>query len=187
MKNQVLVLLGLTGAVGLALYGCEREGNGEGPRTSGPKSPRARAELVDVQGRAVGTAEFSPDGQGVRVALDLRGLPPGTHGLHLHEKGRCDRPGFESAGAHFNPHGRKHGLMNPEGPHAGDFPNITVGADGTFRGAFLAPYVTLGAGPTSVFAGEGTCLMMHAGPDDGMTDPSGGSGDRIACGALKKD
>jgi superoxide dismutase, Cu-Zn family len=186
MKNA-MVLFGLTLAVGLALYGCEREGNGEGPRTSGPKAPRARAELLDTQGKAVGTAAFRPEGPGVRVALELSGLPPGVHALHLHEKGVCDRPGFRSAGAHFNPFGRKHGLMNPEGPHAGDFPNITIGADGTFRGDFLAPYVTLGPGANSVFAGEGTCLMIHAGPDDGLSDPAGGSGDRVACGALKKE
>ncbi|HEX7900587.1 MAG TPA: superoxide dismutase family protein [Planctomycetota bacterium] len=167
----------------LALVGCEREGNGEGPRMS-KAAPAARAELVDTQGRPVGTARFAPDGRGLRVTLDLRGLPPGTHALHLHEKGVCDRPEFKSSGDHFNPTGRKHGLLNPEGPHAGDLPNILVAGDGTSRGSFHAPYLSLEPGPNSVF---GTCLMIHAGPDDGMTDPAGNAGGRIACGALRKE
>lgn len=174
MKTSLLFVLGGTMGVGLALYG------------RSPEEAEARAELVDTQGTRVGVAEFREEARGVRVSIQLTGLPPGTHALHIHEKGRCDSPDFKSAGEHFNPFKREHGWLNPEGPHAGDLPNIKVDENGAFRGSFLAPLVTLGPGAHSLFAGQGTCLMIHAGPDDGHSDPAGNSGARIACGVIRR-
>jgi Cu-Zn family superoxide dismutase len=172
-----------------ALAGCEREesaapGGGATARATGELE--ARAELVDTQGKQVGTAMFRQEEMGVRITLDLRGLPPGAHAVHIHEKPECDGPDFKSAGEHFNPFGRKHGWLDAEGPHAGDLPNIRVKDDGAFRGSFLAPLVTLREGEHSLLRGGGTSIMIHAKPDDGATDPSGGAGDRIACGRIRK-
>lgn len=172
MKGSLLLVLGSSCGVGLALYG-------RGPL----QEAEARAELIDVQGRPVGTAEFRQEEKGVRITLRLSKLPPGVHGVHLHEKGKCDHPDFKSGGEHFNPFKRKHGWLNPDGPHAGDLPNVTVGEDGTYRGTLFSPLLTLGSEKNSAV---GTCLMIHAGADDGTTDPSGNSGDRIACGAVTR-
>jgi Cu-Zn family superoxide dismutase len=151
---------------------------------SQPVSQAARAELRNAQGEVVGRATLTADAPGVRIAIEVEKLPPGPHGWHVHAVGRCDPPDFASAGAHFNPEGKKHGLKNPEGPHAGDLPNLAVGADGTARVATMAPGVTLGPGPNSVFHPGGTALVIHAGPDDDVTDPAGNSGARIACGII---
>jgi Cu-Zn family superoxide dismutase len=144
----------------------------------------AVAELRDAGGKIVGTATFTQLGAGVRLVLDVKGLPPGAKGVHLHEVGRCEAPRFVSAGGHFNPRARRHGLLNPEGPHAGDLPNITIGPDGSGRLETLTDRVTLSEGPTSLFDADGSALVVHAGPDDFRTDPTGNSGDRIACGAI---
>jgi superoxide dismutase, Cu-Zn family len=147
-------------------------------------SQAARAELRNAQGEVVGRAILTPDTQGVRIAVEVERLAPGPHALHVHAVGRCDPPDFASAGAHFNPEGKKHGLRNPEGPHAGDLPNLAVGADGTAKVMAMAPQVTLGPGSNSVFHPGGTALVIHAGPDDDVTDPAGNSGARIACGII---
>jgi Cu-Zn family superoxide dismutase len=147
-------------------------------------SQTARAELRNAQGEVVGRATLTPEAQGVRIALEVEKLPPGPHGFHIHAVGKCDPPDFMSAGGHFNPEGRKHGLKNPEGPHVGDLPNVVVGVDGTARARTVAPRVTLGAGPNSLFQPAGTALVIHAGPDDDVTDPAGNSGDRIGCGVI---
>jgi Cu-Zn family superoxide dismutase len=161
----------------ILLAGCHSE--------SAPASlRRAHAKLVDGRQEAVGTAFLEEGGGGVRITLDLHGLPPGEHGFHIHENGACHGPSFESGGAHFNPHGRKHGLMNPEGPHAGDLPNLVIGADGRHKGVVLAPLVTLGAGRHSLLKPGGTCLVIHANADDGRSDPAGKAGDRLACGVI---
>jgi Cu-Zn family superoxide dismutase len=145
------------------------------------------AELRDANNQVVGTATFSeqPAG-GVQVRADVRNLPPGNHGIHIHEVGRCDPPDFMSAGAHFNPTTKQHGLQNPQGHHAGDLPNLTVGADGTARFDQIDRDVTLGSGTTSLFDADGSSLVIHANPDDEMTDPSGNSGGRIACGIIRR-
>jgi Cu-Zn family superoxide dismutase len=144
----------------------------------------ARAELRNAQGEVVGRANLTPDAQGVRITIEVEKLPAGPHGFHVHAVGRCDPPDFASAGAHFNPEGKKHGLKNPEGPHAGDLPNLVVRPEGTATVTTTAPRVTLGAGPNSVFHPGGTALVIHAGPDDDLTDPAGNSGARIACGVI---
>jgi len=166
----VASLLALTGCAGL---------------TAGDR-PAARAELRDATGRAVGTARLEQVGDGVHLVLALTGLPPGVHAVHLHEVGRCDPPDFASAGGHFNPGRRQHGLETPQGPHAGDLPNITVDGDGAGRLETVTERVTLGSGPTSLFDADGSALVVHAGPDDFRTDPAGLAGARIACGIVVK-
>jgi Cu-Zn family superoxide dismutase len=151
-----------------------------------PAGLAATAELRDSNGQAVGTATLTEVTGGVRIVLDARGLPPGVKSVHIHEVGRCDPPGFTSAGGHFNPARRQHGLMNPQGPHAGDLPNITIAPDGTGRLETMNEHITLGAEPNSLLDADGSALVVHAAPDDFMTDPTGNSGARIACGVIVK-
>jgi superoxide dismutase, Cu-Zn family len=143
------------------------------------------AQLIDRQGQPIGTVRVSDAGQGVQIALEARNLPPGSRGIHFHETGQCDPPSFQSAGAHFAPQGRQHGLENPQGPHAGDMENLNVGQDGTVNTTITNPRVTLRQGqPNSLVDADGTALVIHAEQDDQRTDPSGNSGDRIACAVI---
>jgi Cu-Zn family superoxide dismutase len=145
-----------------------------------------KVELKGAKGESVGTASITPAGTGINIALDVTGLTPGVHGVHLHAVAKCEGPAFTSAGPHFNPDMRKHGTENPDGPHAGDMPNFTVAADGTAKTTVADPRVTLSTAPNSVFANGGTAIVIHAAADDMKTDPSGNSGDRIACGVVLK-
>jgi Cu-Zn family superoxide dismutase len=156
-----------------------------GAATVGAQAP-VKVELKDGQGVSIGTATLSPVMGAVQIQLDLKGLKPGPHGLHVHAVGKCEGPGFTTAGGHLNPANKKHGLLSPEGPHAGDMENFTVAADGTAKGMVMAKGLAFGSEANSVFANGATALVVHAGPDDGKTDPSGGSGDRIACGVITK-
>lgn len=155
---------------------------------SGP-SAGAKADLLNGKGEKVGSATLTQEGSGVRIRVDLWNLPPGTHAMHIHAVGQCHdgAQGFKAAGGHFNPFGKKHGRNNPEGPHAGDLPNFDVGADGKAFVDVSAPLVTLEEGASnSLFHPGGTCIVVHAKPDDHVTDPAGNAGDRIACGVITK-
>jgi len=143
----------------------------------------ASAVLKDASGKEVGAATFTVTPSGVLISLDLTAVPPGEHGFHVHTTGKCQPPDFKSAGPHFNPDQTKHGFMTPEGPHAGDLPNLHVPADGKLQVEVLEPNVTL-SGEAPLLDADGSALVIHAGADDYKTDPAGNSGDRIACGVI---
>lgn len=149
-------------------------------------SPSAHADIVNGQGQKIGTAKLAQTSAGVQFDLNVSQLPPGMHGIHVHTAGKCETPGFASAGGHFNPDMKKHGKDNPDGPHAGDLTNLEVGADGAAKTTFVSAGVTLGDGPNSLFHDGGTALVIHEKVDDYKTDPSGNSGARIACGVIQK-
>jgi Cu-Zn family superoxide dismutase len=146
----------------------------------------ASAEIRDVKNQSVGTATFTEVPGGVRILVEVKGLPPGTKGVHLHEAGKCDPPQFTTAGGHFNPEKKQHGTMNPQGAHAGDLPNIVVEPSGSGRLETTTNRITLGAGATSLFDADGSAIVVHAAADDFKTDPTGNSGGRIACGVIVK-
>lgn len=161
----------------LILAGCATAG-GDQPTSS------ASAELREPGGRVVASATVSEMRGGLHVRIEARGLAAGQYGAHLHSVGRCDPPGFDSAGSHWNPTTRQHGSLNPQGHHLGDLPNLDIAADGGGRIDFHVPEATL-RGPFGALDRDGAAVVVHAGPDDHRTDPSGNSGARIACGVLR--
>ncbi len=146
----------------------------------------AHADIVNAQGATIGHARFSTVPNGVKISVSVSQLPPGEHGIHIHNVGKCDGPAFTTAGGHFNPTGAHHGIHNAQDPHPhlGDLPNLVVSDKGTGKLTFTVAGATISAGPDSLFHDGGTSLVIHAKPDDLMSDPSGNSGDRIACGVI---
>ncbi|MCW3848544.1 superoxide dismutase family protein [Sphingomonas sp. LB-2] len=140
----------------------------------------ATAVLRDARGAEIGTAAAKEAGGALRVTVEVSGLTPGLHGVHVHSAGKCDAPDFASAGGHWNPTGHQHGSMNPAGPHAGDLPNLSVAADGRGHIEFTLPGTYEG-----LLDQDGAALVVHAGQDDLKTDPSGNSGGRVACGVFE--
>jgi Cu-Zn family superoxide dismutase len=171
-------------AVALAVTGCRSAFLPEIPYVN-KLPPAALARLSDASGNPVGYAVLSQGSGGVRILVDVTGLPPGTKAVHLHEVGRCDPPSFESAGPHVNPTNAEHGTANPKGPHAGDLPNLTVDAAGRGHLEATAKRVNLEKkGPASLLDGNGSALVIHEREDDNRTDPAGNSGPRLACGVI---
>jgi Cu-Zn family superoxide dismutase len=154
------------------------------PSPAAPKS--AHADIVNAQGTTIGLAKFSAVSDGVKISVTVSQLSPGEHGIHIHSVGKCDGPAFTTAGGHFNPTSAHHGIHNSQDPHPhlGDLPNLVVSEKGTAKVTFTAAGVTLSDGPNSLFHEGGTALVIHAKPDDLTNDPSGNSGDRIACGVI---
>ena len=168
------------------------------------QTPTAQAELTNADGKPVGTVTLTQHPKGVLIRAELSGLPPGWHALHVHETGKCEPPDFKSAGGHFNPQDRRHGLVQA-GIHAGDLPNLHAGADGKIMAEMFTDAIRLGQQPAAspaasadgsavaattaaadILDQDGAALVLHAGPDDYRSDPAGNSGDRIACGVIER-
>lgn len=176
------LILSVSGAIALIVPGL---GEAATRRPTTPAEPIATATLLTASGAGAGSATIVEDGSSLRLGVSARGLPPGPHGIHLHAVGKCEAPGFTSAGGHLNPQGHQHGLENPAGAHLGDLPNLDVAADGT---AVLSISLagTRPALTEALFDTDGTALVVHAAADDNRTDPSGNSGARIACGVMRR-
>jgi len=147
----------------------------------------AEAQTVTLNGtdsKEVGTAKLLQIPNGVLVRLTLTKAAPGTHAFHVHAVGKCEGPEFTTAGSHFNPTSKKHGLMSKEGSHAGDLPNVIVPDSGTLTIETVIPHVTLKAGDHTLADADGSALVLHAGADDYTTDPTGNAGGRMACGIV---
>lgn len=154
---------------------------------SGGSAEVIKVPIINTDGNEIGEADFTEGVEGVMIAIKAEGLPPGKHGLHIHEKGECTPPLFETAGSHFNPTDKEHGFNNLKGFHAGDLPNVEVGQDGQLNASVTTAELTLKLGQeNSILDDDGSALVIHAKEDDYKTDPSGNSGDRIACGVIKK-
>lgn len=149
---------------------------------------QVQTELVNTAGKAIGKAVIMQAAHGVLIHLEASGLPPGWHALHVHEFGACEAPDFDSSGGHFNPTNREHGFDNPNGYHAGDLPNVYVGANGALSVELFTDQLTLDKGrPNSLLKEGGTALVIHEGADDYRTNPAGGAGKRLACGVISAE
>ena len=164
--------------LGLLLAGCESI-------QQLPTERLGSATLRFANGLPAGTAQLYGNGSEVSLSVALAGFDPGTRGIHLHTTGSCQAPGFTSAGGHLNPQGHQHGTENPQGAHLGDLPNVTIGASGggTVSATLSGARADIQA---AMFDADGTAVVVHAGPDDYRTDPSGNSGDRVACGVFSR-
>ena len=151
-----------------------------------PASESKTVELKDASGKSVGSVNVTQTAHGLLLQGQLKGLPAGTHAIHVHETGKCEAPSFKSAGGHFNPAHKQHGAKEPEGQHAGDLPNLVVPKSGELSFELLAPDLTLTPGPNSVLDEDGSSLVIHAQADDYKSQPAGNAGDRVACGVLAK-
>ena len=159
--------------------GCTPMASAPGTTAQSAAGPAATAILRDASGADRGTATVTPTDMGMRITVMASGMTPGPKGLHIHAVGKCEAPKFMTAGSHWNPDMKQHGRDNPMGAHIGDLPNIDIGADG--RGTAT---IDVMSSPATLMAGEGKSVIIHAAADDYRTDPTGNSGDRIACGVF---
>ncbi len=178
-RTAIFTIAGMT-----ALSACGPHAESMGRTRAAPPSLVTTAQLLGPSGELRGTATLSQEADGTRIIAEVQGLPPGDYAIHLHAVGKCEAPGFTTAGGHFNPEMKQHGSQNPMGSHMGDLPNITVAADGRGRVDFSRPGLRLKDGPAPLLDADGAVVVVHAGPDDYKTDPSGSAGARIACGVL---
>lgn len=169
--------------VAIATSGCVADRAG----ADGAAANSARAALLDATGASKGTATISETADGFRLVVEGTGLPQGAHGLHIHGVGKCEAPGFTSAGPHWNPAGKMHGRDAPAGAHMGDLPNLIAGTDGRGRAEAVTAGGRLTGGSMAVLDADGAAIVVHATADDYRTDPSGNSGARIACGVFAAD
>jgi superoxide dismutase, Cu-Zn family len=144
----------------------------------------AKAALIDTQGASAGSATITESDPALLLKVRVSGLKQGTYAMHLHQVGKCDVPGFTTAGPHWNPAGKQHGLANSQGPHAGDLPNFNAASDGTANITVDLADMALSSGAQPLLDADGAALLIHAQPDDNVTDPSGNSGARIICGVF---
>ena len=136
--------------------------------------------LINAAGQTIGTVRAWQTSGGISFRINASGLPHGIHGIHVHPIGRCDPPDFASAGTHWNPAGRQHGLNNPQGPHAGDMPNVTVAANGVLQETVVLPHASL----SELLDADGAAILIHERADDYVSQPSGNSGAKIACAVI---
>lgn len=183
MLKKRIALGMLSGMLAMTLVGGSVLGAETDERT---KPIEVKLPIKNTKGKKIGKAVLTQLEGGVKVHVEVSGLTPGLHGIHFHEVGQCTPPDFKTAGEHFNPTHKHHGLLNPEGPHAGDLPNLIIDERGKGRMNVFTRLVTLKHGePNSLLKKGGTSLVIHAKPDDEKTDPSGNSGARIACGVIR--
>jgi Cu-Zn family superoxide dismutase len=175
--TRLLVLAALL-ATTACIDGGANAATGAGPA----EANSANADIKDAGGVTVARATATEVDGGISIVVNATGVSAGTHGVHVHTVGRCDAPDFTTAGGHWNPGSTMHGVENPHGPHAGDMPNLIVGADGHGHLAIKLPAGTL----DGMLDADGAALVIHAGPDDLKTDPAGNSGARIACGVFQR-
>ena len=177
LKNPRAIVLSLIAALGCSVVAAA---------VNRPLDPTARAELKNAKGEIVGHATLTATPNGVLIRAAFTNVPPGAHAFHIHAVGQCSAPDFESAGAHFNPTNVRHGLMEPNGPHAGDLPNIHVGPSRKLDVELWAEHARLADATNAVIDADGAALVVHAATDDYKTDPAGNAGARIACGVVMR-
>ena len=178
IRRRGLILVAIVAAV-LAPPAAVQAAFAGRPSAALPVPAVATTFLRDAAGKSVGWASFTEAGSGgVHLVVVSLGMSPGLHGFHIHTTGSCVGPDFASAGGHFNPLGKLHGA------HAGDLPNLLVIPSGIGVQMTTTTSFSLRPGPVSIFDADGAALVIHANPDDYVTNPSGNSGPRIACGVI---
>lgn len=189
--NLIAVAAAAVAASACSNNGGERQDTNQDNAGSGVLTEAPSVPLVDAKGQIIGEVQGGDSDRGARLLITARGLPPGTHGIHIHETGLCEPPDFKSAGGHWNPAAKQHGSENPNGAHMGDLQNITVGEDGNLKVEVFVPGTYLRnagrdtpEGKVQILDQDGAAIVIHADADDYKTDPSGNSGARIACAVL---
>ena len=189
--KSVYAVVALIGLVAIACAGGANVGRSSATANpdsfdESPTAQIANATLQDKDGKVVGLVSFRETRLGVRIDVKVTGLPPGKHGMHIHEMGKCDGPDFMTAGGHFNINGQQHGLPGAITSHAGEIPNLEVTEKGTGTALFYSPHLSLNkANSNGLTFGNGTAVIVHAQEDDYTSQPSGNSGARIACGVVR--